>query len=163
MTDRIRNWLPAGALERGAARTWIAEAVGAWSRAWFASAPLVVSGIQVVLDPPAADSDALWRPGRSAALRCPPRAAQRLVDRALGRRRPDATATEADRRLLEAFEQRLLDDLIMRLDTLLVGAVPAGKHFVPTAREPFGGDGGVLAQVADASGETLIILAMPLG
>ena len=162
MAGRVRNWLPANALERGPARAQIAEMVEAWSREWFIGPPLTVTSLQVAMTPPVSGDDQPWRTGRAAALRCSPRAARRLVDRALGQRRPEPAASEADRTLLEAFEQRLLDDLILRLDAALGTDDAEGRRPTPTARDPFGGDGGALAQLGEPSGESLATLALPL-
>lgn len=159
---RVRNWLPTNALERGAARERIAGTVEAWSREWFAGPPLTVSGLQAIMSPPAGSDDQPWRTGRAAALRCAPRAARRLVDRSLGQRRPEAAPSEADRLLLDAFEQRLLDDLVLRLDAALEVDDADGRRPVPTARDPFGGDGGALVQLGEPSGESLATLAIPL-
>ncbi len=160
MTQRVRDWLPVGVLERESVRVAANDALELWSKRWFSNAAFVAGGIKAVSgSAPKVDADAEWRASRgSVFVSLSKRARSRLLDLALDVHMTDMTLSDPDRTLLALFEQKLIDDLADSLETLigLTAPMTAAQH-----TDPFLGAGGAILGISDQGGGPIGLIAIP--
>ncbi len=153
----ILPWLPAGALDDRRLQELVAAAVAAWSRAWIAGSPLVLTGWRLQLGGAAACRETGWRSFGAMAFRLSSAASERLLGLSLGLRLERASAADADLRLLEAFEAALMGDLAVRI----AGAVDAPATGHPERdTQPLNGAAAVIATVRHGGTDELIQVAI---
>jgi len=163
VTAQVQDWLPVQVGQRQVIEARVAQAVEAWSTAWFARRRVTVVGARAALSDPSgeAESPAWRRYDAELALACPARAAQRLLDWVFDVR-AEGPASDMDRRVLERVEQDLFSDLIQRVASAL-DLKAAGRPGPPQpVGSPFGRLGGVTFTLGEASGGGLLSLAAPL-
>lgn len=162
MTE-ARDWLPIDVTKRDALRALVSEMVDDWSALWFSKRRLTVAswtpasgGAQGRIE------GANWQVYRaSIAVNCARRAAAWMLDWALDVRLDEVVLTDADRKLMDAFEKRLIQDLVERIELALglegdLLARPLG------VRDPFEKLGGVTISLGDSSASPLFLLALPM-
>ncbi|MDR3508030.1 MAG: FliM/FliN family flagellar motor C-terminal domain-containing protein [Caulobacteraceae bacterium] len=160
MSQTVSDWLPLGAVVRDPVRTRFARVVEAWSSTWFCRRNVALADYRWAAR--ASDAPGVWRRhGPVVAIACAERLAGRLRADALGVRPDQTSATDDDRRVLDAFQHSLLHDLVARLSDLLGHA--SGKNDAPEAGAPFDGRGGVVLDLADDQGFNLLSAAIPAG
>jgi hypothetical protein len=159
----VRDWLPVEALAGTGVRAAVADAVGAWSAAWFPRQAYLVASLKPVAAgsaPIAAYSD--WRVYRAAAaIACPHGTGAALVAAALDAKPGQGAATGADRELLAGFESRLLADLALKLEQAL-GIAGTFQDPPRAASHPYGPLGGLAIGLTDEAGANPLALALPL-
>lgn len=146
----VHDWLPPEVVLRPAVRARIEEAVAEWSSAWFATRAIGVSGVKTVARFKAGEDRRLE--GKTARVGYSDRAARRLLDWALDARLDQATLTPLDQKILDGFERKLVEDLLVRLDAILAVS-PAGA-----ARESAGG---LEVGLCEAQSGDLLTLSLP--
>ncbi|MFA5599810.1 MAG: FliM/FliN family flagellar motor switch protein [Phenylobacterium sp.] len=120
MTRDASAWLPPEVADRPIVRDRVGEAVQAWSSKWFSGVKLAPSRWETV-------RSGLWAQlsehgrvrGKTVGLSCSDRGAMCLVAALLDAEPAELTPTEADRRIIEAFLEEALDDLLRALETAL--------------------------------------------
>lgn len=159
MTNRVLDWLPLSVVAREPVRAKITAAVSAWSGAWF-SPPRRLHATRITPhNGEAAPQGRAWRvPRQALAVSCPRPAATRLLDWALDADAQRLSPTDADRKLIEAFETQIFADLCARIERAL-GIEDQSKND-PTS--PYGPLGGLSIEIADEQGDTLVWLALAL-
>jgi len=163
VTGEVRDWLPVEAITREPLRKKITAAVEAWSGAWFAEARLSASRfVAAERQTRNLNDGADWRVYRRAfAISCSRRAAGRLVDWALDAEVDRASLSKSDRQLVQMFEQRLLEDLVARVELAL--GIESGALSDPCViDDPLRPHGGLIVDVADEHGSTLLSLSAAL-
>lgn len=160
MTGQVCDWLPLEVVDREPVRTAIAGAISEWAAAWFGAPRLSASRFTPTRSG-RPDDAAGWRVHRKAlAVSCSGRAMGRLLDWALDADVEQLSLSPADRRLVEAFEGRLMQDLALRVETALKmdGELKSQPLSVD---DPYGRFGGLNVEVTDDRGGVLLSLAIP--
>ncbi|MGE5566073.1 MAG: FliM/FliN family flagellar motor switch protein [Parcubacteria group bacterium] len=159
MTNRVLDWLPLSAVAREPVRAKVTAAVSAWSEAWF-SPPRRLHATR--LTPHKGETAAqgrTWRiPRQALAISCPRPAAARLLDWALDTDVQRLSPTDADRKLIEAFEAQIIEDLAAKIERAL--GIEGKSKSDPAS--PYGPLGGLSIEIADEQGETLVWLALAM-
>lgn len=147
------DWLPLGALDHASVRAPIEAAVAAWSEHWFARRRVAAVAVQALdVGDPQARRDATdgggWRGLRNGlTLSLSRRASARLVGWALDADLEVLAPAGLDRRIVEAFEKTLIDDLLARV-AAAAGLASAAGELAPAAG-PFAAPGGLVVGLAD--------------
>lgn len=161
MSDRARDWLPAGIVAGEGVRNAVSSAVAAWCEDWFARPAVRLAHLRTVEPEPAVLRAGWRRIGGQLAANLPRRNASRLLGWALDVQLEQQEQTETDQRLLEAFENRMLADLGRRIETAL-GMPLSGTPAFEAVDDPGGPYGGVSMALADAHEGDLMQLALPI-
>ncbi len=116
MTPEVHDWLPEQAFTAEAVEAALHEAIEDWQAAWFTTGPVMRCHIDVGTE---AASD--------PEIRVVPQGAARraLLELVLAAGLQDALLTEMDHRLLDNFAQKIVDDLLGRLQKLMGDASAA--------------------------------------
>jgi len=163
VTETVREWLPVDVTEREPVRASISAAVADWSGRWFSKRTVSASRYvtSAAASRSAVDGSGWRRPGRTIAIDCPRRVMSKLLDWSLDARLDQLLLTPLDRKVVQSFEKRLLEDLASSVETALAYAShPAALPLVTD--DPFGGRGGLEVGLADGEGDPLLSLAIPL-
>jgi flagellar motor switch/type III secretory pathway protein FliN len=161
VTEAVRDWLPLGAVLSGRVRATVGEVVADWSRRWFADGGIELVTVSTSADARRDDAEGEWRVFRAAiAVKRLRALSPRLLKRALGVEVEGLVLTGVDRRVVTAFVQRLLDDLVVNLEQAfeLKGEM---RDAPMTVADPFGPFGGLVGLVADGR-DRLLTIAIPL-
>lgn len=163
MIQEAQTWLPIGVTARVAVQAAIGQAVAEWAALWFPRPQVSVSSFKPTLGEPRDDADGSgWRIyRRSVAISCSRRASARLAGWALDAELDPPSPRKADRRLLDLFERRLVEDLAYKVE-LACGLDGEAQPRPKGVRNPFGKLGGVAVGLADDFGAPLLSLAIPL-
>lgn len=162
MTVRVRDWLPQAAMDHDVVWQALETAIAQWDGQWFTTSYVEVAEMRSsATDSRLDDGGADWRTCRAAiAIRAGRGGLSRLVERALDLRADMPKPAEADRRLLDRFEERLLESLAEGLEAAFgVKDEPRADTYRPT--DPFSGDDGLLVVLADSAGRDLLTVAVP--
>ena len=126
MIQAAQPWLPAGAVFSSASRSRLKEVVAGWSSDWFATRDMSVgkSGLATVAD----DGGRLRRSFETAFARVEVfDPTHRLTGWALDAPVDQLALSDADRDLIQAFEQAMFDDLSGRVTRLVQQAGKVGE------------------------------------
>lgn len=157
MSANVREWLPPGAAESGAARRLVGEAVGQWSAKWFVRAEAATAGHAAV--PGAAPRrQSGWRSAGAAATSQSAAEALRLAGLALGADPEQLVLSEADRDLIDRFSAMVAADLAASLEQAF--GIDTAAAAAP-ADDPFAGNGGLVFTVNDRAERPLLQVAIP--
>lgn len=163
MTQKVRDWLPIDVVSRDEVQAILRQAVADWSARWFSKRRISLASYA-----PAAGghegktAEGGWRVYRKeVAVHCPAAATSRLAGWALDARPDDAVATEGDRRLVEQFGRKLLQDLAATIELALE---LVGEFCDQPLRieEPYDRMGGVILSLAEGQGVELLKVGVPL-
>jgi flagellar motor switch/type III secretory pathway protein FliN len=158
VTIGVLDWLPLSVVTREPVRAKITSAVSAWSEAWF-SPPRRLHATRLTPHNGEAESNRAWRiPRQALAVSCSRPAATRLLDWALDADVQRLSATHADRRLIEAFDTQVFEDLAARVERALDIEAKAKGDIT----SPYGPLGGLSVEIADEQGDTLVWLALAM-
>jgi hypothetical protein len=163
-SNTARDWLPLDVARRDAVRAVVDEALSVWSRLWLPRRRIAVSAWDAVAREArtTATDGAGWRlVGSAIALSCSPRAASRVLGWALDVSLDDVVLSEADRRVIEGFEQQLFRDLVAQVERAL-GIAGEGRAQPLGVADPFDALGGVVASLSDSGSGALLTLAIPM-
>ena len=163
MTPSVRDWLPWEAAVRPPVKDAVRGAVQSWSAAWFARRAVRVAEVSATAGARwRADASETWRIlGTAVAVKCSKAASSRLLSSSLDLTSDQLIATEADRRVVNDFETRLLTDLCIRLEASL-GIDGPPKSEPLEAIDPYEGLGGAEVTLADSQGLLAMVIAIPL-
>ena len=162
MTLAPPRWLPPEAAIGEPVRTKVREAVDRWSEHWFSKSSVRLSDLEPITAARAARTDPDdWRGGRGAISVKRAGMAWRLLNLALDVRLELLRLTERDRKLLDAFERTVVEDLVLKVEQAL-GAMPVPAEADSHPGNPYGRLGGVMASLTDDAGMALLSLAIPL-
>jgi len=161
VTTGVREWLPWDVMTHEVVRETVQNAVAHWNAQWFTTAYAQTTGIRAVKTDARPDGDGSgWRVYRtSLGVRTSTAAVARLVNRALDLRTDVTEPTEADRHVLDRFEQEILANLA---DAMEVAFGVAGQ-LRPEPQKPTDPcpEGGILVPLADPSGREVLTVAIP--
>lgn len=154
MTSIVREWLPTEVLTGAVVRKALDTIVAEWAGLWFIDR--VIHAISLKLsgkrDVPRTQSGRRIA-GNVATLQCSAGASARLLGWALDGELDVLLAGDVDRKLCDAFEERLLRDLVTRVETAL------GPQELPSAfdTEPES----LILVIGDDRGNAMLSLAIP--
>ena len=158
MSTNVREWLPPGAAESGAARRLVDEAVGQWSAKWFVRAEAVAAG-HATARGAAPRRQSGWRSAGAVATSQSAAEALRLAGLALGADPEQLVLSEADRDLIDRFSAMVAADLASSLEQGF--GIDAAAAAAAPAEDPFAGDGGLAFTVSDRAERPLLQVAIP--
>lgn len=161
MSDGVQEWLPPEAAAQERVQGKIRLAVADWSARWFVNRRLASGPPRSLQDGPAGEAPPWMLHGSAVALSLGRRSANRLLGWALDVDFDYLAQSDVDRDLLQAFEHRMLGDLIGAIEDAL--GLARGANVSPrTTSSPFGRLGGVQVPLLDDRGDELAMLALPL-
>jgi flagellar motor switch/type III secretory pathway protein FliN len=114
------DWLPKEAFQAEAVGAVFAPSVEAWSQNWFARGTAIVCGVRTS-DEASARPSVQRLQGNVVAVELHPRGKRLLLEMALGVDPAEQQLLDADRRILDAFETDVAEDLVKRLDKEMNG------------------------------------------
>jgi flagellar motor switch/type III secretory pathway protein FliN len=115
-----RAWLPKDAFSLEAVGACLSGPLSAWAERWFVRTPAAVAAVRAGEPTAAAPApQSLNIEGVNAALELSGRGKRRLLEAALDIDLADQPLSEGDRRLLDAFAQKIAQDLVSALDETL--------------------------------------------
>lgn len=158
MSLRVREWVPAEALEGPAVRRLVGQAAAAWAPKWFARAEVAAAGFETRKS--AARRAAGWQVGRAVGVALSSPEAVRLAGLALGAAPERLVLSEADREIIGRLAAAIAGDLADTIEAAL-GLDPAAAEARAEVDDPFAGDGGLLFSVDDGGDRPLLHVAVP--
>jgi len=150
----VREWLPAEAVTGSVVRNALDTIIAEWAGLWFIdrvirSVSLELSGKRDVTKLQAGP----YIVGDVVTLECSAGAGALLVGWALSGEMDSLVVGEADRQLCDAFEERLLRDLVTRIEAGL------GQQGLPSAA--YAEPKGLVLGIGDNRGKPMLSLAIP--
>jgi hypothetical protein len=126
--------LPKDAFSLEAINACLTGPVTDWSRRWFARTPAVVAAVRSEVCPSQAPAPDRQTVGACAALELSGRGKRHLLEAALDIDLSDQPLTESDRRLLDVFARKAVEDFIAALESMLpdTGNSTPGAQIVVT-------------------------------
>lgn len=163
MSVNALPWLPVCGARRDVVQAAVGQAVADWSALWFARPPLAVASVLATHDAARDNADgAGWKLyGQAVAISCSTRASGRLAAWALDAPLDELSPRKGDRRLLDLFERRLIEDLAQTVERA-IGVEGEGQGRPQLVRAPFDCLGGAVVELADEFGAPVLSLAIPL-
>lgn len=159
MSLNVREWLPAEALEGGAVRRLVGEAVGQWAPKWFVRPEVAASGFEARKGA-AARRPGGWQVGKAVGTALAASETVRLAGLALGAAPDRLVLSEADRDIIGRLTAGIAADLAATIEAALGVDQPGAEAPVETD-DPFGGDGGLLLSVNDGGDRPILHVAIP--
>lgn len=157
MIQDVRAWLPRSAATSDVIRTGLEAAVADWRGRWFAKGDIRLADLAASERRPAQVGEETIQ-GDSVSLTLLAKSKARLLQLALDKRLEGLTLTEADRKVLDGFADRLWRSLIDLVEQSLELASPDPGGAIPYAKIPSEGIAATLSDGRDA----LLTLWTPL-
>lgn len=159
MSRKVREWLPAEALEGGAVPALVEGAVGAWASKWFSRAQPRAGSFAVR----AGKADVRaggWRLAGKVGAALSAAQVLRVAGLATNAQPERLVLSETDRDIIGRLAAEIVADLARTIGTAL-GLDPAGAGEADPLSDPFGGGGGLQFVIGDTGGEPLADIAIP--
>jgi hypothetical protein len=152
VTDRVRDWLPAGAVSSERVRLALRDAVESWSSQWFSKRKFNLGRVSERSSPPLGAEE--WQScGEACALRCTAAGGVKVLEAAIDLTLGPDLLTPRDHQLMETFRDKILDDLIGKIEEKL--GLQRGRS------ADTGGSDWLQLSIVEDFGPDLVLVALP--